>query len=244
MQKIFRLEGEKACRMAGITPTWHIHPPMKAPTFGEQVRCFETCEPVFRKIWAAQEHAEHDLLKKNIQMELNECTELVDPIKERLAKVRNNLYFWITVSPGELPFGSKNKPKDISDFAMLVEKFINRQCFKAGIACLEQKRTCKDDMRPLHPHAHILVRRRLSCPPNTVKKNTYSTFKKLYNKNPTPATLHFVNCPAEFIRDKLKYISSGGKTAEGKAAVQKEDSRWREQWGLPEYYINGNIDPE
>lgn len=242
MNKLLLSECEKACVRAGIRPTWKVHPPLLRPKTSEIVRCFDVIDPVRRKIWKAQEHAEHDLLKKNIQMELNECTPLVDPIKEKLAKHRNNLYFWITVTPGELPFGSENKPKDLNDFAMMIDKFIHRQCFKSGIACLEQRRTCKDDMRPLHPHAHILVRRNLSCPPKTLCKNTYSSFKKLYKGKPNPDTLQIIPCRHSFVKDKLEYISSGGKTGDGKASVQKEDTRWRERNGFPEFWINGNID--
>ena len=247
MWKIFVQSQRKACDAAGIRCTWYvpdIGPKRLPPTQEEIVNCFNVCDPIRRKFWKAQEQAEHDLLKKNIQVELSECTTMVDPIKEKLAKHRNDLYFWITVTPGELPFGSNNKPKDLGDFAMFIDKFINRQCVKSGIACLEQKRTCKEDMRPLHPHAHILVRRRLSCPPSTLRKNTFSTFKKLYRKPPTKQTLQIIPCPHLFVKDKLQYISSGGKTGEGKACVQKEDIRWREENGFPEYWINGNIAPE
>ena len=248
MQDLFRKAGEKICRQYDIRCTWSI-PPMygpyrKPPSSLERTRCIDACFEVWRPMWKAEAHAEHDLLKKNIQMVKNECTDFVDPLKKRLAKHRNNLYFWICVTPGELPFGSKNKPRGLGDFVELIDKFIKRDCFTSGIACIEQKRTCKDDVRPLHPHAHILVRRKLSCPPLTARKNTYSTFKKLYKKAPTPKTLYFMPCPIKFVQDKLTYISTGGKTGEGKASIQKEDTRWRLDHGFPTYWINGNIEPE
>lgn len=244
MNKMFIEEAKKACRLAGVECTWLRHPPMLAPTLSQTDKCMTVCFNTWRPMWKAQEAAKHELMKQNMKMELNECTSLVDPIKERLAKQRNNLYFWICVTPGELPFGSKNKPKDLGDFANLIEKFINRSCFKSGIACIEQKRTCKEDMRPLHPHAHILVRRQLSCPPQTLRKNTLSTFKKLYKTPPTLQTLYCRPCPIEFIKDKLTYISSGGKTGDGKAAIQQEDERWRVENNFPTYWLNGNISPD
>lgn len=247
MHEVLAKAGEKICRQRKIRCTWAL-PPMYGPyrlppTQKEINECMNACFDVWRPIWKAQEAAEHDLLKENIKIATNLFTDIVDPIKERVARHKNNLYFWICVTPGELPFGSKNKPKDLDFFADLVQKFIHRSCFKSGIACLEQKRTCKEDMRPLHPHAHILVRRHLACPPSTVVKNTTSSFQKLYKTKPTPETLYCRPCPAEFIEDKLTYISSGGKTAEGKAAIQKEDERWRKRWGFPTFWINGNIDP-
>jgi len=246
---MFIAQQKKACHQNDVRITWAIHPVaelIKPVTQSEIIACYNICDPIRRKFWKAQEQAEHDILRKNIEKELKYCTPIVDPIKEALAKVQNDLYYWITVTPGsDVPLGTKNKPLDVSDFATYIAKYVKRQCWHSAIGCIEQKRAHKSDMRSLHPHAHILIRRKLTgCSKKVIKDNTFSHFKKLYKEKPTPETLKIVPCPHYFVKDKLQYMTTGGKTGDGKAVVQQEDVRWRKEWGFPTFWLNGNIEPE
>lgn len=209
--------------------------------------------PHIRNFYAVKEKAENAILQKAIEAEVYETSDYLDPIKEKLAKHANNLYFWICVTPGEPPFGKREYTLD--DFASQIEKFIHRRCITSGIACIEQKGKYELD-RGLHPHAHILVRRSLNCPVVTLRKNLTSSFSRFYKKSPTSKTLYFQACPQEYLKDKFEYIRNnhtatlmaskpdahaGGKTGEGKHLCQIQDAHWRNENGWPTFWKNGEL---
>lgn len=208
--------------------------------------------PHIRNFYDVKEKAENKVLQQAIEAEIGHTTNYIDPIKEKIAKHQNNLYYWITVTPGNAPFGKRELTLD--DFASQIEKFIHRRCCTAGIACIEQKGKYELE-RGLHPHAHILVRRDLNCPPTTLRKNLISSFTRFYKKNPSPQTLHFQPCPQEYIIDKIEYMRgattkplgpgcpamSGGKTAPGKDICQQQDALWRADHSWPSYWKNGEL---
>lgn len=206
--------------------------------------------PHIRNFYKVKEKAENKILQDAIEAEVGHCTKYIDPIKEKIAKHQNNLYYWICVTPGEPPFGKREY--DLYDFASQIEKFIHRRCCTAGIACIEQKGKYELE-RGLHPHAHILVRRDLNCPPATLRKNLQSSFQRFYNKPPTPHTLYFQPCPQKFLNDKLEYIRNaglnqyceenipGGKLGEGKDLCQIQDVHWRADHSWPNYWKNGEL---
>lgn len=194
--------------------------------------------PHIHNFYDVKEKAENKVLQKAIEAEIINTTNYIDPIKEKIAKHQNNLYYWICVTPGNAPFGKREYTLD--DFASQIEKFIHRRCFTSGIACIEQKGKYELD-RGLHPHAHILVRRDLNCPPSTLRKNLTSSFSRFYIKPPTPQTLYCQPCPQKFIVDKLTYISSGGKTGENKDVCQEQDAFWRVDNSWPTSWKNGDL---
>lgn len=51
-------------------------------------------------------------------------------------------------------------------------------------------------------------------------------------------------CKPEFIKDKIKYVTDGGKEADGKQACQVIDKVWRQNNNWPEFYMNGLLNPE
>lgn len=194
--------------------------------------------PHIRNFYAVKQKAENKILQDGIEAEIGHTTTYIDPIKEKIAKHQNNLYYWICVTPGEPPFGKREY--NLDDFASQIEKFIHRRCCTSGVACIEQKGKYELE-RGLHPHAHILVRRDLNCPPGTLRKNLTSSFSRFYSKSPTPQTLYFQPCPQEYIKDKLQYISSGGKTGTGKDTCQQQDAFWRVDHSWPTFWKNGEL---
>jgi len=193
------------------------------------------------------EKAKRDVLHRAYQCEY-QITDLVDPIKVKIANHKNTLYYWICVTPGEPPLGKKGQ-YTVQDFAEQVEKFIHRRCCTAGMAVMEQKGIQDIDIAGkkymgCHPHAHILVRRNVDGSPKSFVKNLISSFQRFYKKAPTSKTLYRMPCRPEYIKDKIKYISTGGKEADGKDKCQAIDKVWRQNNDWPEFYFNGQLKPD
>ena len=191
--------------------------------------------------------AKNQVLQKAYEAEVSIST-LVDPVKVKLAKHQNTLYYWICVTPGCPPLGKRGQ-YTVQDFAEQVEKFIHRRCCTAGMAVMEQKGIQNLDIAGKkyigeHPHAHILVRRNISISPSSFIKNLISSFQRFYKKPPNPKTLWRMPCKPEFIKDKIKYVTDGGKEADGKQACQVIDKVWRQNNNWPEFYMNGLLNPE
>jgi len=194
--------------------------------------------------------AKDHVLQKAYEAEVQVTTDLVDPIKVKLAKHANTLYYWICVTPGDAPLGKKGK-YTVQDFAEQVEKFIHRRCCTAGMAVMEQKGT--QDKHILgkkymgsHPHAHLLVRRNINIPVKTFHKNLISSFQRFYKSDKciNRHTLYRMPCPQEIIKDKILYCTDGGKTADGKDKAQAIDKVWRKENNWPDFFLNGQLQPE
>ena len=191
--------------------------------------------------------AKENVILKAYENEVK-ITTLVDPVKVKIAKHQNTLYYWICVTPGCPPLGKSGK-YTLQDFAAQVKKFIHRRCCTAGMAVMEQKGIQDLDIASkqyigMHPHAHILVRRNIDISPSTFVKNLISSFQRFYKIPPTTKTLYRMPCPPEFIQDKITYITSGGKTAAGKDRCQAIDKVWRQKNDFPTFYLNGTVNPE
>lgn len=245
MYKLLLNECEKA---APITPICECNPysyPDFKPCKHSSTLKDEMSEwlPIIRRFYDVKEKAEAKILQQAIEAEIGHTTNFIDPIKEKIARHQNNLYYWICVAPGSPPFGSRGLSLD--DFVAAVEKFINRRCVTSGIACIEQKGKYELE-RGLHPHAHILVRRDLNCPPKTlIFKNLVSSFSRFFKKQPVPVRsngpLQYNPCPQKFIIDKINYIKTGGKTGDGKDICQLQDVIWRKENNFSTFWLNGEL---
>lgn len=162
---------------------------------------------------------------KNIRKRTQENKEKLSLIQADKTSTR---YFYLTISP---------KPSvDLSSFLKKVEGYIKRKMFVRGVAVIEQRGTSENKDVGHGFHAHFLVERNLNYKPSKININSENTFKSVCN---IKSSAYFgVWCPSEYLPDKLEYMRTGGKTADGKAEKQDADVVFRRENNIPTYYTN------
>ncbi len=147
-------------------------------------------------------------------------------LKEKMAEKNNNTYMFFTINP---------KPSvKLEEFLKVTAKAVTKTCFTSYLYVIEQR---GNDSATAGKgfHAHILVKRNLNYKPAKCKDNMKSTFLKMCNvKNNALFNVKYLN--TEWANDKVTYISTGGKTGDGKDVKQDIDVWWRKEFDILPYY--------
>lgn len=153
-----------------------------------------------------------------------------EELKKKMAEEHNNKYMFFTINP---------KPSvKLEDFLKVLKKSVTKTCFTDSLYVVEQRGT-NSATAGKGFHAHVLVKRNLNYKPFKCKKNMQNTFTKMCDVN-KEALFNVKYLNTEWALDKVKYISTGGKTGEGKDVKQDIDIWWRKQKNIQPYY--GNVD--
>lgn len=156
---------------------------------------------------------------------------LESELKEKMAEAYNNKYMFFTINP---------KPSvKLEDFIKVLAKSATKTCFTDYLYVIEQRgnnsATAGNGF-----HAHMLFKRNLNYKPCKCKKNMQGTFLKMCDvKKEALFNVKYLN--TEWANDKVKYMSHGGKTEDGKDIKQDIDIWWREKNDILPYYGNINI---
>lgn len=160
-----------------------------------------------------------------------QIVDLKEKLKLKTAEEHNNLYMFFTINP--------NKTVKLNDFMKKVDKAVRKTCFVDYLYVVEQRGT-NSATAGTGFHAHILVKRNLDYKPFKCKKNMQNTFSKMCNVN-NDNIFNVKYCNTEWAGDKVKYMTYGGKTGEGKDIKQDIDRWWREKNKIPKFFGNEKI---
>ncbi len=154
-----------------------------------------------------------------------------EELKKKMAEEHNNKYMFFTINP---------KPSvKLEDFRKVLKKSVTKTCFTDYLYVLEQ-RGINSATAGKGFHAHILVKRNLAYKPFKCKKNMQNTFSKMCDVS-KEALFNVKYLNTEWAVDKVNYISTGGKTGEGKEVKQNIDVWWRQKKNIEPYYGNVQI---
>lgn len=154
-----------------------------------------------------------------------------EKLRQKMAEDHNNKYMFFTINP---------KPSvELENFLKVVAKAVTKTCFTDYLYVIEQRGTNSATAGEGF-HAHILVKRNLQYKPFKCKKNMQNTFSKMCDVT-KEALFNVKYLNTEWALDKVAYISTGGKTGEGKDIKQDIDVWWREKKDISPYYGNPDI---
>lgn len=156
---------------------------------------------------------------------------LKEKVKQKMAEDHNNKFMFFTINP---------KPSvKLEDFLRVVAKSVLKTCFTEFMYVIEQRGT-NSETAGQGFHAHILVKRNVKYKPFKCKQNMQNTYSKMCDvKNDALFNVKYLN--TEWAIDKVNYITTGGKTGDGKDVKQDIDVWWRDIKNIQPYYGNKEI---
>lgn len=154
-----------------------------------------------------------------------------EQLRQKLAEEHNNSFMFFTINP---------KPSvKLEDFLSLLKKSSTKTCFSDYLYVVEQRGN-NSATAGTGFHAHMLVRRNLNYKPSKLKSRMMDTFKKTCNVF-DDRLFNVKYCNTEWANDKVKYMTHGGKTGDGKDIKQDIDVWWRAKHKIPKFFGNEKI---
>lgn len=163
-------------------------------------------------------------LLKSVKHEIDSNKQL---LKEAIAKKHNNGWLWVTINP---------KPDVSLESLVKIAKKLQKRAFVDECMWVVEQRGHNEETLGKGIHVHMLIKRKLDYKPYKCMKYLRNGCKKIVGNINNDNHVFIKVIGDEYAKDKIMYMSPGGKNGDGKDKKQDMDVIYRKNQGLEPFY--------